>query len=43
MPQIYNAVVKGINQAEQEVSVTCEVQLGRQPGASYFHEVPPMA
>jgi len=27
MPQIYNAViVKGINQAEQEVSVTCEVQ-----------------
>jgi len=40
MPQIYNAViVKGINQAEQEVSVTCEVQRWlRQPGASYFHE-----
>jgi len=40
MPQIYNAViVKGINQAEQEVSVTCVQQLpDNQVGASYFHE-----
>jgi len=43
MPQIYNAViVKASTKPNKKFLLPAKCSAGRQPGASYFHEVPPM-